>query len=1489
MASAAWRWTRRIVLVLAAFVIVAVGAVLALLHTDWGRDVAREQIEARLADTFTGGARIGSLEGSVLGDLVLRDVVIDGPDGKPAITIDKLTLGVGLLPLLSKEARLTKLHAEGVDVDLRRDPDGTLQAARLLRPSEQESRWSVEIPELVISDAHVRLAGAGGAEDTNVDAVHLAGGIAKPAGAPLDARLLAMGTWRERGAPVWLDAVLTNDDEVLTVPSLIASVGDVHVTAAGVRVVKPRPPSLVRARATRATIAGVVAVDATGRAIAALAPGTTVPLDDLDVVAVLAPRGPWTHATVTGELDRTRVFADVDVDLATRRARGLVATGALPLARLTGGAVAGTGAVVAIFDGRAGEPMPIGTAMVHAAGDVAGIAGAHATLAVTSTGARVATAVLADAPGASARIGARLTTTGERLTLASSRIVARVRDPARASGGRAPVRGTLAVDLAARGTLAPAPDLAIEGRITGAGVRVQDVRMRSLAVAIDAAHLPSRPVGRAELTARDVVRGDLALRDLAVTAANRADGKIAVELRARPRAAVSLVEADAVVTPGERVSIDLVRHHVRTGATDWRGTGGQIVIGPRRIDLRDLASASADGRLSLAGHYLRRSGDLQARGEVARFALSNLDPRYRGTVDAHVDVTRTRGRFAGTVDLAAREIALAPRAPAIDATARLSARAGQLVADAEATSPQLGTIGLDLDIDAPADLLSAGAWKRLHRRDIRSAHVQLTALDVGRLAAFAGVAGSYAGRVDGDLRVSPTTTGGLVRIREVSGPVLRTLGPLSANVSVVQTAPDELRPIVVATIDDRGAAGAAAKPLARAEAEATIEMPGPLFDPAAWRRLGKDAFLGGALRVDDVVVEPPLLDRLGVTTNLRGRASVIAELAAGGRSAKLQLELRRVRGKPIDQPLALDLVAQSDGAATTATLEVASSQPTRQPLLELRARIPVAMAQLLANPRAVRTAKLDVRATLPAVPAPRLLATFGRTQLTGGTLSGTIDVGGTVAKPTLRARLAGTDLAVEPRYRRVKTIERMTVDATWDGAAAKLAIDATQPQGRVQVQAAGDPARLDAASLSVVAKDFDLAPLLAFAPGRAGGVAGRVDGKLAVQGLDPQRAKLAGELHVTRGRIPINPYVGTLYRTKLDVVVAGDQLRATLDGRLGGGEVEANAVLGMSGALPTGGTATIALRGVSPIGVFEPDITADVTAELVHRRGTWVANLVVKNGQIEIPDTRGERLDPVGMPDDMVFVSERRRVPVARRRPEVPTLIANIEIEPAYVESEEVRGYVRGKLRVEREGDALGLTGRIEADRGDLELFGRRYQLDRAVVRFDGSTDPLLDIVIAHDFPDVTTRTIVRGRLSDPELRLTSDPAIYSQGQLLGFLLGGEPSGQPAEGNPRDQAVSAGASLVANRIGGYVKKALPVDIDVLRYESATAQSGAAITVGTWISRSLFVAYRRRIEARPDENTGEGEIEYWLTRRLVVEGVVGDRGYNGVDLLWRRRY
>jgi autotransporter translocation and assembly factor TamB len=577
-----------------------------------------------------------------------------------------------------------------------------------------------------------------------------------------------------------------------------------------------------------------------------------------------------------------------------------------------------------------------------------------------------------------------------------------------------------------------------------------------------------------------------------------------------------------------------------------------------------------------------------------------------------------------------------------------------------------------------------------------------------------------------------------------------------------------------------------------------------------------------------------------------------------------------------------------DETDTHSTIDVRSQ---RQKLVAVTGRIPVSIRDLEANPKGVLEAPLAVTATIPDVSAPAVLTTFGRTEIIAGTIAGTIDVTGTVGKPTAKAHITGTNLQVPPGAggKPVKTLERLVIDGSWDGERAKLAIDGTQQNGSLRLTAAVVPTKLAEANVELTAKEFDLIPLLVFAPGPAGGAAGRLDANVRVTGLDPQTMKLAGEIHLVNARVPIAPTVGTLRRAKIDIV-AGKDLKIGVDGMLGSGTLSMRGAFNLVGAMPQNGEAKLTLRKVSPIGVVEPKVDADIQAKLFREDDHWVTNIAIRNGHIVVPKGRGEKLDPVGAPTDMRFAVTGERIterPMEKQPPARPKLVANVRIYNCFVESQELRGLIKGKVQITTDGQNVGITGDILTDRGDLDLFGHRYQVERAAVHFDGTPDPRLDILITHDFPDVTTRTLVRGRLSKPELIMTSDPPNYSQTQLLGFLLGGEPGGEP--GNARDRATSAGASYVANKIGGYVKSALPIDLDVLRYEAATSQSSAAVTAGTWLTRDLFLAFRRRLESRPDENSNEGEIEYWISKRVRIEGVAGDRGYNGVDLLWRKRY
>jgi autotransporter translocation and assembly factor TamB len=1483
-----WRWLKRGTLGIVALVALAVIAALVAVHTDRGRDLVRAQVEARLQTTFTGGASLGRLEGSPFGDLTLHDLVINGPDGRPAISIKSLTLRVGILALLSHQARVVAVLADGVDVDLRRDPRGELQIKRLLRPGPA-STWSVALPRIELRHTHVRFDT--GREVLNFDALALDARARLPHGGPIDASLELRGTWRERGAaPLDLRTAVHRDDAGIAMPYLVLRAGDVSVLGNHVTVA-PSPGDAAPA------IGGALTVQASAAAVARLAPEVQLPADlALTITAQPSRTRPWTELAVAGRIDDTWVRFLGTADLAGKHARGQLSTGTLDLTKLSCGAVVGSAAADVVFDVRPGgaRALPVASATIHGWGELDGVPHTTFDIALSAAGERARATIDLAGQGVTARLAASVRAVGETLAIEAATLHAATSDPARASGGKAPVHGALRVDLAASGAVRPTPSIALTGTIDGRNLRMKDLSIASLHVAVDAARLPNRPLGNAHVQISDLVRGDVQLRTLTVDAADRSDGKVAVQVRTQPRQNPWLIDADALVTPPAAAgpgtfAIDLIRHHVRAGSgAEWTGRTGHLEIGPERIELRDLVSASLVGRLAIAASYERagrRQGDLRARVDATSLALDNLAGAYHGKLDAHADVSRRAGRWDGELRVDGAGLSKDPQTAMFDAHARAALHGPTLQVTADATSLGVGKVGLAIDLDAPALVTSAAAWKRLGRSAIRTGQLTLQGIDVRRAAELAELPGAYAGRIDGDIRISATTTGGRIELRDLTAPALRGMTGVGAVLDLSQTAPTVLTPTL----------SVAAEGLGRATVQAELEMPDRVFDPAAWAQLGRGALHGATLRAEDLTIDPATLDRLGVVSELRGKLSLAVDVGEAARTLEAKVDVAGLRGAPIDQPLELHLAAAADDRKITSTLAVLTHGA---PLLEVEGRVPVSLAALLdrrtRSPEALRATPITAVARLAKVDAVRLLGVFGRTEVTAGTVDGAVEIAGTLGAPTAKVKLVASGLQVPPgpRGKPVRTVDQLTIDGTWNGDLARLEVVGTESEGgRLRVAGSVRPAAPRDGTLTIQASKFDLVPILAFLPGPAGGAAGQLDANLTFQGLDLRTTRVAGELHLLDARVPIAPSVGTLRRAKIDAMIVDHEMKLIVDGKLGAGDVAVTGSVALDGAAPNGGKARITLRKVSPIGTVEPQITADISATLSRDRNQWHADLLVDHGLVIVPSGRGEKLKPVGAPPDMVFANGERitQRPMKHDAPTNPIFVVSVALRSTRVESDEFRGLIKGRIELRADGESVGVVGGIEADRGDLDLFGHRYYVERAGVHFDGSLDPLLDVRITHNFSDVTTATEIRGRASKPELTLSSDPGTYSQGELLGFLLGGEPSGDPQNGSAQDKVAGAGASFVANKLGSYVRGALPVDIDVLRYEAATSASSAAVTVGTWITHSLFVAYRQHLESRADENTGEGQLEYWLSRRIVVEGTAGNRGYDGVDLLWRFRY
>lgn len=1377
------RWTWRLLLGALTFVSALIGVVVILIHTDYGRELARKRIETQLQSMFSGGATIGKLEGSPFGTLVFRDVTINLPDGRRAVTVSTLRFGVDLLPLLSRRARLTDVVVDDANILLERDERGGLAIARMMPVLD----WRIDVPSVHVHRAHIALDT--GAERLDFDGVEVSGSLRSPQGAPIDAAAVVSGSVRQRGVTFDVEAAVRSSDEALEISSAKARLGGVVVTARAVR--------MTPASATRiATYAGTVTLTAPRAAVAKLVPGLELPVDVTASIDVASDEA-GTHVVVDGTADGQAVVAAFDVDVAAMRARGWLATGKLDVTARTGGRVRGAASAIAVFDVVAAVPIqqwPTGTVSMQVAADLEDAPRTSIAIDVTShVPGVVATVVNADGPGMSASATAMVRQAGRTITLDTATLTARSRG---AVAGSAAISGSVNVDLRASGEIAPCLDLAVTGTVGGERIRASGASIASMRLSIAARGLPRHPRGHAELKASGIARGTFQLDKLELAAADGAGGKLTVSLRARPKQATWLVDADALVTVADAITVELQRHRVRARGVEWTGSTGRLAIGRERIELRDFVTARTGGR-----------DRISVRGVVV----------------------------------------------------------------------------------PPKELTDVTAWRRLDRDALRAGRITLEHVDLGRAAELAGVAGAYAGRLDADLRISPSGIAGHVSVLDVLAPALRGQGLIQAKVELSQPSRGELQSIVTARFGTVGGI----------DAHANIVTPRHIFDPAAWTpRAIKSAFL----RVGEIELEPGVLDQLGSIADpgqgslarrisgARGGVTLVAGVGEGARSATLALTVRRLVGTPIMQPVDAELTATIDDKAIAATLLVRSEHAV---LVEAAGTAGVTLAELIANPRKLLTAPLDVTATVPTAPASQLLSVFGRSEVSGGTIAGEITIAGTVRRPTLRAHVvaAGLQLPQSRRSRAQDPARQLTIDVTWDGIAGSLVIDGTQDAGSLHLVAKGSPWALRDATATLEARTYDLSPLLVLVPGPVGGAAGQLDGNLSIAGLDPRTARLSGHMHLSRGRLPIAPSIGTLQRTTVDLVARDRDVLVTVAGELGGGTVKANGTIAIAGTSPTAADMTIELRKVSPIGVLEPIIDADVSATLRFADKAWVADVAITNARVTVPTEVRDSLKPVGAPADMRFANGEHVIArtMTRAPPAQPLLVANVVLHPTRVESDDLRSIVSGRLTVTTDGSSIGIIGTIDADRGDLDLFGRRYRVDRATVSFDGSTDPLIDVRITHDFSDVTTITVVHGRLSKPELVMSSDPSTYSQGQLLGFLIGGEPHGDPTTGSLKDSASGAGSSLVAGKVATYLRKALPIDLDVLRYESATSTSSGSFTIGSWVTRRLFLGYRSRPAARQDENFGEAQVEYWLSRRVILEAAGGDRGYSGVDLLWRKRY
>lgn len=1493
-----------LLLLLVVLPLTLVGGAWLWLQSSAGEGLVREKVLAAVGDALAGKVETGAIELSG-GHLVLRDLKLFTPEGELVASIERVEADVDLPALARERVRLSNVEVTRPRLLLREDERGwnLVRAIAAKHPAapatpskDARNPWRVELDGVRLVEGLFELQqearrvvatrlGAKGDAKVRLDPLEVDGALELEATltAPLEERLTAKVTASSGGGPQSYD---------------------VSAVLGGTRV-----RGRVELPALQLTVDELVAAP---REVAAFVPGW--PLRE-----VVYGKG------VVGA-------AQASVQLRAGHAQ-LSVEGKYDLARSSAEAFAVDGTAIDLQE-LVGAELPSSIA-VHAKGALtdwrAESLGGQVTLAGTwdAKGQRLATASLearasegagtlerADVVAPGLHLTARGTGSREKLSIFGKLEATDLREldvALRRFGGfdtgGLSGNGTLRASLKGPPT---APALAVVGRLTSLGVA--GVRVEQLDVDADVPDV-TKPLDtdvllharRVQVAERsfDEVTFDFYThgRQLDLDLATRGLGDLKLH-------AIGVLDRDSRGASIDSAELTWTDASWKLEAPTRVAWGDVIEVapfvvhdGPRRLGgALELSSTKLEGTVHAEQLDLARLPRIVAPAAWGLGGtLEALDVRTTGKPSAPVMSFTAKVRQARVLELGGIDLDLSGGWKDGRATGQL-----QLGTDA-------GKLGgtFDVPVLALRDALPGEA----------SAELTLTALDSAAVARLLKQDLPLAGVLEGKLTLSGTGERPKLDVR-VAAPALTpregsALPRLEQPVLHLATADDQT---LGATLAFDAVGGhheltvgtqltVHALRTQRTDRAALLALPFELTLAHTGVDAHRLAELGG-------VVDDELAGRVG----LRGTVHGPAEAPTG----ELALSLEQLVFPPLREA-SVHLSLRADDTRTRLT---GTGAVRGKPLVELTSSVAatpaVAIAAALAEGGpdattrvidAVKSAALEGLVTLqPFELAQAFPAAEGKTP-PGGTLSTTLELGGTLEGPT--ARLAGT--VTNLRFDRV-ALGSARFDLRSTGTSQSWAV-ALGGQGRDDFKLKGTTGldvRLSAlrrglgwrqapVDLNLEARNFDLGflsgalELVRVVGGRLD-LTGRVGGTLGAPGF-------VGDATLTRGRLALAG-LGDYRDLELSLHATNDLVDVKqLSVRSGAGKAElvAHATRESSGAwaLTSDGStekfpivnddqllATVSLRY---------HLEGDATASLVDLR-----TLALPRVEVELPEVKRKDLQDLQRPKDIIVLRNgaratrrlREQAKVESTAPADEGLTVRAVLDAPrniWVRSSDVNielGLSEG-FRVTWH-DGTQLFGEARLFQGDIEVIGRQFTVQKgSEARFAGpATQPLVNVSALHvnSREQVKITVTVTGKGTDVSLKATSEPPM-PESDIYAVLA----TGRRTLKNSGSATITPGAAasvvgqLAASQLKTVIAKKLPLDL--FNFETDDDFQRVKLDIGWYLSDTLFLGGSVHVGAKRErgENVFSSRLEFQMTRAVTLEAYAGDALSFGADAVWSRDF
>jgi translocation and assembly module TamB len=444
---------------------------------------------------------------------------------------------------------------------------------------------------------------------------------------------------------------------------------------------------------------------------------------------------------------------------------------------------------------------------------------------------------------------------------------------------------------------------------------------------------------------------------------------------------------------------------------------------------------------------------------------------------------------------------------------------------------------------------------------------------------------------------------------------------------------------------------------------------------------------------------------------------------------------------------------------------------------------------------------------------------------------------------------------------------------------------------------------------SVEAHELQLAALGPLVEGSVSELDGKLDANLQAS-LEGDQTRVTGRATLREGVLHM-PSVGQRFSDiSAELSVSPGSLRIDkLKARGMSGGFEASAQAKLDGLSPSSAEAELRIKEDQQLPLtVEGESLGDVwgTVKASYRRDessvTNTVNVKLEKLHITLPEAPPQGLQSLDQPDN-IRVGYRRRdgefTPIALQLleeqgpPSEEKTVVLVELASVSVQKgDQANVDLGGKLQATL-GEELDVQGKIETRRGQLDISGKTFDIERASVAFTGGEpdDPTIGAVARYDSPaGYEVYAEYTGTVSKGKLALRAEPAL-SQDEIVTLLLFGTPDGSlgASGGDSLSTAVSVAGGTAAQGFNRAISGLTNLDVS------------ARVDTSTGAPRpELVLQLTPRVAAKVTQALGEpvpGQspdrtfvtVDLRLANNWSLSTMVGDRGASAFDLIWRRRY